>query len=246
MKIFIIASKYNYKHVPTIQEKLEKMGHVITLPNCYDDPFLEERVKKESHEEHAKLKCRLIKEQFEKVKNNDAVLVLNYEKNGVKNYIGGATFLEMSKAFDLGKKIFMMNPIPKGILYDEITGMCPEILHGDLGKINEIVYNKLIRDKIPEITKADGWTSVARKLNQKEYTMELRKKIFEEAKELNEGSGKDNLVEELVDLQEIIDAILAAKGVTSSEFKKIQTAKRIKRGGFEKRLFLVKTIKENK
>ena len=110
---------------------------------------------------------------------------------------------------------------------------------------NEIVYNKLIRDLIPEITKADGWISKTRVLNKKEYILELRKKILEEAKELNEGSGHKNLIEELVDIQEIIDAVLKAKNVKFSEFRKTQTLKRKKRGGFDRRLFLIKTVKED-
>lgn len=111
-------------------------------------------------------------------------------------------------------------------------------------KKNEIIHNKLIRDRIPEITKADGWVSETRFLNKKEYILELRKKILEEAKELNDGSGHSNLIEELADIQEIIDAILKVKNVKFSEFRKTQTLKRKKRGGFEKRLFLIKTIKE--
>ena len=110
---------------------------------------------------------------------------------------------------------------------------------------NEVIYNKLIRDRIPEITKADGWISKTRVLNKKEYILELRKKILEEAKELNEGSGHKNLIEELADIQEIIDAILQSKNVKFSEFRKTQTLKRQKRGGFEKRLFLIKTVKED-
>lgn len=111
-------------------------------------------------------------------------------------------------------------------------------------KKNEIVYNKLIRDRIPEITLADGWISQTKVLNKKEYILELRKKMLEEAKELNEGSGHDNLIEELADIQEIIEAILETKNVKFSEFRKIQSKKRQKRGGFEKRLFLIKTIKQ--
>ena len=113
-------------------------------------------------------------------------------------------------------------------------------------KEKEIIYNKLIRDRIPEITKADGWESVTRVLNKKELILELRKKILEEAKELNEGSGHDNLIEELADIQEIMDSILKEKKVKFSEFRKIQTKKRQKRGGFKKRLFLIKTIQIGK
>ena len=65
----------------------------------------------------------------------DAVLVLNFEKNGVKNYLGGATFLEMYEAFMNNKKIFLYNDIPEGILKDEICGFAPILIHGDLNLV---------------------------------------------------------------------------------------------------------------
>lgn len=107
----------------------------------------------------------------------------------------------------------------------------------------EIIYNKLIRDRIPEITLADGWLSKTKILNKKEFVVELKKKILEEAKELNEGKDTKNLIEELADIQEIIDTILKEKSVKFAEFRKIQAQKRKKRGGFTKKLFLIKTIK---
>ena len=56
------------------------------------------------------------------------------EKDGqvLKNYIGGATFLEMYDAFRLGKKIFLYNEIPNGMLFDEIEGFNPIIINGNL------------------------------------------------------------------------------------------------------------------
>jgi hypothetical protein len=69
------------------------------------------------------------------IRDNEAVLVLNFDKDDMKNYIGGATFLEMYDAFRLGKKIFMYNDIPEGILYDEIRGFDPIVLGGNLDKI---------------------------------------------------------------------------------------------------------------
>lgn len=108
----------------------------------------------------------------------------------------------------------------------------------------EIIYNKLIRDRIPEITLADGWLSKTRVLNKRELIRELKKKILEEAKELNEDHDDKNLVEELADIQEIIDAILKEKSVEFAKFRKIQGQKRKKRGGFKKKLFLIKTVKK--
>lgn len=114
-------------------------------------------------------------------------------------------------------------------------------LKNAMGNKKEIIYNKLIRDRIPEITAADGWTSITKILKSKEFVDALKKKILEEAQELNKGCGDKNLIEELVDIQEIIDAILEEKKIKPSEFRKNQTKKRQKRGGFKKKLFLIKT-----
>lgn len=61
---------------------------------------------------------------------------MNVDKHGQKNYIGGATFLEMFKAFDLGKRIYLLNPIPDGMLTDEIIGLQPIVINGDLSLIH--------------------------------------------------------------------------------------------------------------
>jgi len=135
MKIFICASKHNYGHVDKIKKELEVLGHVITVPNSYDQPFKEEEAKKLGSEEHREWKGKMIRLQKEKVTANDCVLVLNFEKNGQPNYIGGATFLEIFQAFDQGKKVYLYNPIPNSNFKDELIGMGVEVIDGDLGKI---------------------------------------------------------------------------------------------------------------
>lgn len=77
----------------------------------------------------------MIKHSEEVISEIDGVLVLNYTKNGVDNYIGGATFLEMYDAFRLDKKIYMINDIPEGLLKDEIIGFNPIIINNYLDKI---------------------------------------------------------------------------------------------------------------
>jgi len=137
MRIFICCSKHFYHQIPDIQRELERAGHVITLPNSYDNPMREEEVKLIGPTEHAVWKSDMIKRQDAKVRDNEAVLVLNFAKNGIPNYIGGATFLEMFRAWDLGKRIFLYNPIPDGILKDEICGFNPVILSRDLSLITD-------------------------------------------------------------------------------------------------------------
>jgi len=133
MKILMICSKAFYDKIPPIKEKLENMGHTIILPNCYDTPETESRFR--GTNEHTHWKSEMIKHSAKVISDADGVFVLNYEKNGIENYIGGATFLEMYDAFRLGKQIYMMNDIPKGLLEDEIIGFNPVILNGDLSKL---------------------------------------------------------------------------------------------------------------
>jgi hypothetical protein len=139
MKILIICSKKFYSKIDEIKKELEKNGHIIYLPNTYGAPETEELMWNQGNEAHKEFKARMFRQSEEKIKEVDAVLVLNYdkEKEGVisKNYIGGATFLEMYDAFRLNKKIFMYNDIPDGMLYDEICGFDPIIINQDLSII---------------------------------------------------------------------------------------------------------------
>ena len=132
MKIFIICSKVFYDKIPLIKAVLDAAGHDVTLPNCYDDPGTEARYKALGDQAHAEWKASMLRHSQEVIEQTDAVLVLNFEKNGQPNYIGGATFLEMYDAFRLGKKIYMYNDIPDGMLKDEIKGFEPVLLHQSL------------------------------------------------------------------------------------------------------------------
>ena len=136
MRIFLICSKRFYPRVPEVLGALKAGNHIVELPNSYTDPTAEERYKKLGVNNHAKWKAEMLRRSTDIIGKNDAVLVLNFEKDGVKNYIGGATFLEMHDAFRLGKTIFLFNEIPDGILRDEIVSFSPIILNGDLSKVN--------------------------------------------------------------------------------------------------------------
>jgi len=133
MKIFLICSKVFYDRLEEIKDKLVLKGHDVVFPNCYDAP--ETEAKYRGTKEHASWKAEMIKHSEEVIKGVDAVLVMNYDKNGQKNYIGGATFLEIYDAFRLGKKIYFMNDLPEGMLKDELIGFSPIIINGDLDGI---------------------------------------------------------------------------------------------------------------
>lgn len=135
MKILVACSKNFYEKIPEIKKRLEELGHEVNFPNSYERPFEEEKIKKMGKEEHRKWKSKMLKKDKENLIPNDAILVLNFEKNGQKNYIGGATFLEIYKAWELGKKIYLYNPIPDNLLKDELEGFDVEVINQDLKKI---------------------------------------------------------------------------------------------------------------
>jgi hypothetical protein len=135
MKIFIACSKHFYHRIPEIKEQLEEIGHKTYLPNSYYNPLKEEEMKRINKDEHIKWKSKMLKKDKKNIKPNNAIIVLNFEKKGVPNYIGGATFLEIYKAWELGKKIFIYNDLPKCSFTDELCGMRPIILNGDLALI---------------------------------------------------------------------------------------------------------------
>lgn len=135
MKIYIACSKHFYYKVNEIKKQLEKLGHKIILPNSFKKPFKEEEMKKLGIKEHVKFKRKMMKHQEQKIKKSDAVLVLNLKKNNIPNYIGGATFMEVVKAWELKKKIFFYNPLPKCSFTDELIGISPTIINKDLSLI---------------------------------------------------------------------------------------------------------------
>lgn len=96
------------------------------------------------------------------------------------------------------------------------------------------VFNKLVRDKIPEIAIANGQTPVTRQLDDEEYQSELHKKLQEEVTEYLE----DVNAEELADILEVVYALGVRLGVSPEELEQLRVQKAEKRGGFEKRIFL--------
>ncbi len=133
MKILLICSKAFYDKLGEYKFQLEKLGHEIFLPNCHDHP--ETEAKYRGTPEHHIFKAKMFRKSEETITKMDAVLVLNFNKNGQENYIGGATFLEIYDAFRMNKKIYFVNDIPDNMLKDELIGFNPTIIGEDLSKI---------------------------------------------------------------------------------------------------------------
>lgn len=96
------------------------------------------------------------------------------------------------------------------------------------------IYNKLVRDNIPEIMIQNGAKPVTRILTDEEYLIELNKKLSEEVNEYLESGS----IEELADIEEVILGILDIKNVSKEELENARKTKVKKRGAFTKRIFL--------
>lgn len=102
-------------------------------------------------------------------------------------------------------------------------------------------WNKLVRDRIPEVIEADGLTAVTRTLNAGEYFDALHEKMLEEVEELKNAAGRDDVVTEAADVLEVLAAICEMHGVGLEEVAARQALKRKARGAFTRRIFLIET-----
>jgi len=142
MKISICASIQFTDQIKEVADKLTLMGHEVVIPDGSEriingeitmEQFL---ANAESGEGAAqKIKHDVIREYFKKIGKSDAILVLNYTKKNIQNYIGGNTLLEISFAHVQYRKIFLYNPIPEISYKEEIIAMQPVIINGNLNLI---------------------------------------------------------------------------------------------------------------
>lgn len=142
MKIAICGSLDFTYEIAKLAEELRLKGFDVCIPISSEKilrgEFSLEEIKKEK--EDGKFSDRAIKYDgirayWDVIKNCDAILVANYDKKGIANYIGGNSFLEMGFAHVLKKKIFLLNTIPEMIYSDELKAMQPVVLNGDLSQI---------------------------------------------------------------------------------------------------------------
>lgn len=143
MKIVICGSIEFTPKIKEVADVLTERGYEVDIPltsqRIINGEITLEEFKKEKQQNGdgalRKIKDNVIKRYYDLIKDSDAILVLNIEKNSVANYIGGNTFLEMGFAYVLGKPIYLYNDIPDASYADEIIAMQPIVLSGDLLKI---------------------------------------------------------------------------------------------------------------
>jgi hypothetical protein len=147
--ITICSSANFYRQVVDIEKELSTMGFEVIIPYTAgimkaSGDFDVSHYKTwfgDTNDYHKKTDLML--KHFDKIAEGDAILVINNEKHGVANYIGGNVLMEMAIALYLKKPIFLFNEVPsESSFLEEIIGMFPIVLHGNIEAIAE-EYKKL-------------------------------------------------------------------------------------------------------
>ncbi len=143
MKIYVLGSNHFVNEMVDCKNKLCILGWDGWIHQDYEDhvsgkrkafPDLEKIVPGESAD--FKRANDYIRVHYKHILESDAVIIVNLEKKGVENYIGGNCLMEMGMAYVNNKKIFLLNDIPEQSSYlDEIKAMDPICLYGDLKNI---------------------------------------------------------------------------------------------------------------
>jgi predicted RNA-binding protein with PUA domain len=124
------------KKILEIKEALEEMEIETFVSNDVLEYNKKKTVDKdEFNSSDQKTMKDLIRLYYKEIEKADAILVVDEEKNNIKNYIGANTFLEIGFAHVLEKRIFLLNPIPEITYSDEIVAMKPMVLEGDLNNL---------------------------------------------------------------------------------------------------------------
>ncbi|WP_242223063.1 nucleoside triphosphate pyrophosphohydrolase [Bacillus cereus group sp. BfR-BA-01380] len=105
-------------------------------------------------------------------------------------------------------------------------------------------YNKIVRDRVPEMILMSGKTYTSKKLSKLEYIAELSKIGIEEMREFASMQEREHALDSLADALEVIKALAQAEGVTLEDIERIRKEKEAERGGFEKGVYLVEVSEE--
>ncbi|MER2262075.1 MAG: nucleoside triphosphate pyrophosphohydrolase [Psychrobacillus sp.] len=106
------------------------------------------------------------------------------------------------------------------------------------------VYNKLVRDLIPQVIEKSGSKFSTRILDKSEHLTEVKNKLYEEVKEFEATDNRKDALEELADILELIHAALPIHETTYEELEQIRLAKKEKRGGFKEGIYLIEVEDE--
>ncbi len=135
MRIGIAGSMQFVEEILEVRDKLRKLGHDAFVTDLHRALVGKNNEEIEKIKLHQKYNRDAIRVFWKAMQGADALLVINLDKNGVKNYIGGNTLMEIGFAHVLNQKIFLWNPIPDMHYRTEIEAVKPVVINGDISRI---------------------------------------------------------------------------------------------------------------
>jgi predicted house-cleaning noncanonical NTP pyrophosphatase (MazG superfamily) len=122
----------------------------------------------------------------------------------------------------------------------------PADIVAEAAKEELMALNKLVRDRVDAIMERRGYIVWKRTLGVRAYRKELRRKLLEEAREVSRAPNKSALLKELADCYEVIDALIEEYGLDRRMVRLEQAFRRMERGGFRRRLYLIRAKAKKK
>jgi len=125
------------KEMLKIQLDLKSLGYSNVVVPHNTEKYASNELGEETHNDSAnnKIEKDLIRTYYQEISSAEAIIIANYDKNGIANYVGGNSFVEAAFAHVLNKKLYFLFDIPEMIYTDELKALQPIILNGDLKMI---------------------------------------------------------------------------------------------------------------
>lgn len=143
MKIYVVGSTSFAKQMVEVRDHLRALGYDGWIHPDYEAIARGQKANiskliSDSEKAAVKRSNDYLKVHYKHICESDAILVVNFEKNGIKDYIGGNVLIEMGQAYVNDKYIFLLNAMPTDVPYiSEIECMDPVCLNGNLESISE-------------------------------------------------------------------------------------------------------------
>jgi hypothetical protein len=133
-KITICGSMQFAEEMAQLKQELESFGWIVLTPDLSEKSSSYEEL---PNEEKLRTKKELITNHFERIKQSDAILVANYEKKGIKGYVGSNTLMEIAVAHVLQKAIYILNHLDPQGCEEEVKALATHFLNGSLKNIKK-------------------------------------------------------------------------------------------------------------
>jgi hypothetical protein len=140
MRVYVLGSTSFVKEMVESVDKIKAAGHDGWIHPRYIDyamnaDDIDYQMMRKGEQAQVKIANDYLRQHYNGILQSDAIFVVNLEKNGIANYIGGNVLMELGQAYVNDKKIFLLNPIPDMPYKDEIIATKPIVINGDFSKI---------------------------------------------------------------------------------------------------------------